>query len=161
MPTDRHIVLLGLMGAGKSSVGRRVAKRLDRELIDGDVVLDERTGGMTAAEVADSEGIDALHDMEAQIALDALASTTPAVIGPAASTIEVDAVREALAHHLVVWLKAPASYLAERAVQKDHRPLLDEGAPRQLFEQQLARSEERRVGKACGRTCKSRWVRDH
>src|SRR3546814_19773363 len=87
MPTDRHIVLLGLMGAGKSSVGRRVAKRLDRELIDGDVVLDERTGGMTAAEVADSEGIDALHDMEAQIALDALASTTPAVIGPAASTL--------------------------------------------------------------------------
>src|SRR3546814_16171067 len=76
--------------------------------------------------------------MEAQIALDALASTTPAVIGPAASTIEVDAVREALAHHLVVWLKAPASYLDERAVQKDHRPLLDEGDPRELFEQQLA-----------------------
>src|SRR3546814_12954624 len=105
MPTDRHIVLLGLMGAGKSSVGRRVAKRLDRELIDGDVVLDERTGGMTAAEVADSEGIDALHDMEAQIALDALASPTPAVIGPAPSTIEVDPAREALPPHPGGWPK--------------------------------------------------------
>src|SRR3546814_20661141 len=86
---------------------------------------------MTAAEVADSEGIDALHDMEAQIALDALASTTPAVIGPAASTIEVDAVREALAHHLVVWPKAPASYLAERAVEQEHRPLPAAGDPRE------------------------------
>src|SRR3546814_16735518 len=95
MPTDRHIVLLGLMGAGKSSVGRRVAKRLGRDLVDGDVVLDERTGGMTAAEVADSEGIDALHDMEAQIALDALAYTPPAVIGPAPATTEVAAVTEA------------------------------------------------------------------
>src|SRR3546814_11240802 len=91
MPTDRHIVLLGLMGAGKSSVGRRVAKRLDRELIDGDVVLAERTGGMTAAAVANSESIAALHDMEEQIALDALASPTPAVLGPAASTHKVDA----------------------------------------------------------------------
>src|SRR3546814_15096822 len=131
MPTDRHIVLLGLMGAGKSSVGRRVAKRLGRDLVDGDVVLDERTGGMTAAEVADSEGIDALHDMEAQIALDALASTTPAVIGPAASTIEVDAVRQALAHPLVAWPKPPASSLAERSLSKAPPPLLDAGAPPQ------------------------------
>lgn len=135
---DRHIVLLGLMGAGKTSVGRRVAARLGRELIDGDAVLEARMGGRTAAQIAESEGIEALHAMEAEIALEALASSVPAVIGPAASVIEVDAVRDALAGHAVVWLTAPAAYLAERAVEKDHRPLLDEGDPVKLFEQQLA-----------------------
>lgn len=138
MAAVRHVVLLGLMGAGKTSVGRRVAAELERPLVDCDVMLGERTGGMTAAEVADSQGIDALHDLEAEIALDALAATAPAVIGLAASTIEVDAVRDALRDHLVVWLRAPASYLAGRAVQKSHRPLLDRGDPVELFEQQLA-----------------------
>lgn len=130
--------MLGLMGAGKTSVGRRVAKRLGRPLIDGDVVLEERTGGRTAAEVAKSDGIDALHAMEAEIALEALASTTPAVIGPAASVIEVDAVRDAMAGHVVVWLTAPAAYFAERAARKKHRPLLDDGDPLELFEHQLS-----------------------
>jgi shikimate kinase len=138
VPDDRHVVLLGLMGAGKTSVGRRVAARLRRELVDGDAVLEERTGGRTAADVAAAEGIDGLHALEAQIALEAVASTTPAVIGPGASVIEVDAVRDALAGHVVVWLTASATYLAERAVQKDHRPLLDDGDPEELFTHQLA-----------------------
>jgi shikimate kinase len=66
----RHVVLLGLMGAGKTSIGRLVAARLDRELVDGDVVLDTITGGRTAADFAAAEGIDALHEKEARIALD-------------------------------------------------------------------------------------------
>jgi shikimate kinase len=136
--TDRHLVLLGLMGAGKTSVGRRVAERLGRPLIDGDAVLEARTGGLTAAQVAEAEGIDALHALEAEIAMEALASSTPAVIGPAASVIELDVVRDALAGHLVVWLTASAEHLARKAVKKDHRPLLDEGDPVELFRHQLA-----------------------
>ena len=86
----RHVVLLGLMGAGKTSVGRRVATRLERPLLDGDEVLEDRTGGLTAADVVDREGAERLHALEAEIALDMLRSGTPAVIGPAASVIEVD-----------------------------------------------------------------------
>ncbi len=134
----KHLVLLGLMGAGKTSVGRRVAERLGRPLIDGDVVLEERTGGRTAAQIAEGEGIDALHRLEAEIAMDALASSSPAVIGPAASVIESDVVRDAMAPHLVVWLTGPAAYFAERAARKPHRPLLDDGDPLALFEHQLA-----------------------
>lgn len=141
MPSDRHIVLLGLMGSGKTSVGRKVAERVGRQLIDGDAVLRERTGGMTAAEVADSEGIGALHDLEAEIAMAALDLEEPAVIGPAASVIEVDSVRDALPHHIVVWLTASPEYLAGRAVEKEHRPLLDEGDPVELFRKQMAARE--------------------
>lgn len=137
-PADRHVVILGLMGAGKTSVGRRVAGHLGRPLIDGDAVLEERTGGLTAAQVAELQSIDELHELEAEIALEALASSTPAVIGPAASVVEVDAVRDALAGHIVVWLTASAEHLASKAAEKDHRPLLDDGDPVDLFTRQLA-----------------------
>lgn len=143
-----HVVLLGLMGAGKTSIGKRVAARLGMPLVDGDVWLEERTGGRTAAEVAAEAGIESLHDLEAQVALDALAEPAPSVIGPAASVIEAPAVLEAMAAHLVVWLRAEATYLADRAVRKDHRPLLDDGDPVALFEGQLARREPLVLGVA-------------
>ncbi|MFP5254817.1 MAG: shikimate kinase [Acidimicrobiia bacterium] len=137
MTVDRHVVLLGLMGGGKTSVGRRVAARLGRPLIDGDEILQERFG-QTAALIADAEGIERLHELEAEIALEALSSRDPAVIGPAASVVELDAARQALAAHLVVWLAGSAAYHARKAVKKDHRPLLDDGDPLVLFEHQLA-----------------------
>ncbi len=133
-----HVVLLGLMGAGKTKVGRRVAERLDRPLLDGDDLLEERRGGRTAREVAEAEGIDALHAMEAQLALEMLATAPPAVIGPAASVIEVEAVRDAMAGHLVVWLTGPVELLAEQAAGKDHRPLVHERDPEALVAEQLA-----------------------
>lgn len=137
MEPVRHVILLGLMGSGKTSVGRRVADRLARPLLDGDEILDQRVG-RTAAQVAAAEGIARLHDLEAEIALEALSSTTPAVIGPAASVVEADVVRNAMAGHVVVWLAGSAAYHAGKAAQKDHRPLIDDGDTLVLFEQQLA-----------------------
>lgn len=140
MSSTRHVVLLGLMSSGKSSVGRRVAKRLDRPLVDGDDVLEARHG-RTAAEIADGEGIERLHELEVEVAMDALADDEPAVIGPAASAIDSAEFRAALRGHRVVWLKAPATYLADRAAKKDHRPLLGDGEPLALFQRQLAERE--------------------
>jgi shikimate kinase len=135
---DRHVVLLGLMGAGKTSVGRRVAKRLGRPLLDCDARLEELTGGRTAADVAEADGIERLHELEAEIAVELLGSTTPAVIGPAASAIEVEAVRDAMAGHIVVWLTGDVVRLALDAGDKSHRPLLDDGDPVELFRHQMA-----------------------
>ena len=64
----RHVVLLGLMGAGKTSIGRVVAERLGLPLIDGDERLAELTGGRTAAEISEERGLGVLHDLEAEIA---------------------------------------------------------------------------------------------
>ena len=138
-PTDdRHVVLLGLMGAGKTSVGRRVAARLTRPLLDGDEVLAERMDGRTAADIVEQEGAERLHALEAEIALDLLRSTTPAVIGPAASVIEVDAVRDALAGQFVVWLTGSVERLAADAASKPHRPFVGTGDPVELFTRQMA-----------------------
>ena len=134
-----HVVLLGLMGAGKTSIGTVVAERLGRPLIDGDERLAELTGGRTAAEISDERGLDALHALEAEIALAALAAADPAVIGPASSVCESAAVRDALQRARRGLAAAPrSSYLVANAVQKSHRPLLDRGDPAELFEEQLA-----------------------
>ena len=126
------------MGAGKTSVGRRVAARLERPLLDGDEVLAERTGGRTAADIVDAEGAEHLHALEAEIALDMADSSTPAVVGPAASVIEVDAVRDALAGHDVVWLTGSVERLAADAAGKPHRPFVDQGDPLDLISRQMA-----------------------
>jgi shikimate kinase len=133
-----HVVLLGLMGAGKTEVGRRVAERLDRPLLDCDDELEHRMDGRTAREISEAEGIEVLHQLEAEVAMDMLATSTPAVIGPAASVIEVDAVRDALVGHVVVWLTGPVPLLAESAAGKDHRPLVHEVDPEVLIADQLA-----------------------
>ena len=134
----RHVVLLGLMGAGKTSVGRRVAARLERPLLDCDEVLAERTGGKTAAEIAEASGAAHLHALEAEIALDMVRSSTPAVIGPAASVVEVEVVRDALADHFVVWLTGPVERLAADAAGKPHRPFLEDRDPLELLTAQMA-----------------------
>lgn len=133
----RHVVLLGPMGSGKTSIGTLVAKDLGRALIDGDQELEARTGGRTAADVAREEGIERLHDLEADVALAALGRDQAAVVGPAASVAESAAVRTELARHLLVWFVAPAEYLATAAVGKSHRPLLDSGDPVDLFRRQF------------------------
>jgi shikimate kinase len=126
------------MGAGKTSVGRRVAARLGRPLLDCDEVLAERTGGRTAADIAEADGGDRLHELEAEIALDMVSTSDPAVIGPAASVIEVEAVREALAGHFVVWLTGPIEQLAADAASKSHRPFLEDTDPLELLSRQMA-----------------------
>ena len=127
-----------MMGSGKTSIGRRVAERLGRPLMDGDAVLEERTGGRNAADLVAEEGAERLHELEAEIAIEALASSVPAVIGPAASVIEVDAVRDALVGHIVVWLTGPIPYLAEEAQGAAHRPFVNDGDAVALFAEQMA-----------------------
>ena len=107
-------------------------------MVDGDDLLADYTGGRTAAEVAEAEGIDALHELEVEIALTALASSDPAVIGPAASVCESAVVRDHLVGHVVVWLTAPIAHLARKAVKKGHRPLVHDQDPVELLTHQRA-----------------------
>ena len=126
------------MGAGKTSVGRRVAARLYRALLDCDEVLGDRTGGRSAADIAEAEGADRLHALEAEIALDLVRTTTPAVVGLAASVIEVEAVRDSLTDNFVVWLTGAVERLAADAASKPHRPFVGDGDPLELLTRQMA-----------------------
>jgi shikimate kinase len=120
----RHIVLVGLMGTGKSSAGRPLARALGREYVDNDDALKARTG-QTAREIASTDGFAVLHDLELDLLRDALERDDPSVIGAAASVADTDAGAAMLEQPFVVFLRATPEPLAARlaASDKPHRPL--------------------------------------
>ncbi|HKY66774.1 MAG TPA: shikimate kinase, partial [Acidimicrobiales bacterium] len=111
MPT-RHVVLIGSMGAGKTTIGDRVARALGRPLVDSDQVLADE--GPDAAVIAQTEGVAELHDRECRQLRAALASPEPAVVAAAASIVEAPACRSALDGHAVVWLHVDPDVAASR-----------------------------------------------
>jgi shikimate kinase len=123
---DLHLVLIGLMGVGKSTVGRRLAERLGRRFVDTDVVIAQHTG-RTVREIFLDEGEQAFRLLESEVLLEALADATPSVIAAAGGVVLDPSNRDALseADARVVWLVASADVLAERVRSGGHRPLLD------------------------------------
>ena len=131
----RHIVLVGAMGSGKTTIGRRLAASFGRKFLDNDELLEQRTGTTAAALVA-RDGIDALHQLEATTVLDALRTEPAAVIAAAASTIEDPEVRSALRERAWVgWLRADPATLAARMPETGTRPFAGADPARLVAEQ--------------------------
>ncbi len=123
---DSSIVLVGMMAAGKTSVGRRLARSRGWEFFDSDIQVEARTG-RTVAEIWRTDGEAVFRRLEAQVLSDALASTTPRVIAAAGGTVLDPENRRLIARHRpVVWLRARPETLAGRLGSAVHRPLLDE-----------------------------------
>jgi len=122
-----HLVLVGLMGTGKSTVGRMVAERLGRRFRDSDQEIEDRTG-RTVREIFAAEGEDVFRDLETEVLRDALASAEPSVIAAAGGVVLRATNREALraAGSRVVWLLADPAMLVDRVTAGGHRPLLDD-----------------------------------
>lgn len=117
----RHVVVVGLMGAGKSAVGRRLATRLGWPWRDSDGDIQEATG-LTVRELRDRDGVEAMHALEANHLQDALAAPGPSVVSAAASTVDVPDCRAAMTAPdvAVVWLRATPRVLAQRFASLDH-----------------------------------------
>jgi shikimate kinase len=107
------------MGVGKSAVGARLAADLARPLIDSDAELAAR--GESAAEIARSQGVGALHRLECELLLDALATPRPAVVAAAAGVVDLQECRQALRAASVAWLRAGPELLASRVGRAAHR----------------------------------------
>jgi shikimate kinase len=114
MDDGRHLVLVGMMGVGKSSVGRRLALRLGRQFLDTDKLIEEEAG-CTVAEIFAAEGEPAFRALEAAAVRRALDSQPFAVIAFGGGAV-LDPITRGLARQLalVVWLQAPARELARR-----------------------------------------------
>jgi shikimate kinase len=113
------------MGVGKSTTAEQVAARLGWPWRDSDRDIETRTG-RNGREIAGTDGVPALHELERAVLLDALASDEPTVITAAGSTIESAACRAALAARAtVVWLTLDAPELAERIASGSHRRPMD------------------------------------
>jgi shikimate kinase len=123
----RHIVLVGLMGTGKTTVGSILAQRLGCALVDSDALVEAREG-RTVRDIWRADGEAAYRVMETAALRDGLASDEPAVIAAAGGVVLSAENRRLLAESgaCVVWLQADASVLLERVRAQPHRPLLDD-----------------------------------
>jgi shikimate kinase len=121
-----HIVLVGMMGSGKSSVGRALASRLERPLFDSDEMVEEEAG-RTIREIWEVNGESAFRELETQALVDSLDRDEPSVIATGGGVVLLDRNRQLLtdsdAH--VVWLMLDIEMLLDRVRNGVHRPLLD------------------------------------
>lgn len=117
--------LIGMMGSGKSSVGRALAERVGEPFHDTDKLVEERAG-MSISELFETIGVTAFRDLEAQ-AVEAV-STQRGVIATGGGVVLDRRLRELMAGTgVVVHLSAPPETLAERIGSGDGRPLVQDG----------------------------------
>ena len=125
-PTHERVVLLGMMGSGKSSVGAALSASSGWPFVDNDALV-ERATGRTARELLAREGEPVMRAAETAALETALGLPTPVIVATAAGTVLDPANLERLrSGGFVVWLRARAEVLATRAVGAAHRPWLDE-----------------------------------
>ncbi len=118
-------MLIGMMGSGKTTVGRSLAAALRRPLVDSDAQVEARTG-RTVREIFESDGEAAYRVLEREALVDALAQAEPSVVA-AAGGVVLDPGNRAVLQEAgtVVWLRARPEVLARRvSAGRDHRPLL-------------------------------------
>jgi shikimate kinase len=123
---DRPIVLVGLMGAGKSTVGRRLARRLGIPFVDSDDAIED-AAGYSAAEVYERFGEADFRDGERRLVA-RLIDGEIRVIATGGGAYVDPRTRELLNERAItVWLDAPIDVLADRTGRRDTRPLLRNG----------------------------------
>ncbi|HEY0148818.1 MAG TPA: shikimate kinase [Allosphingosinicella sp.] len=136
---DRCIVLVGLMGAGKSTVGRRLARRLSRPFIDSDEEI-EKAADRSVSEIFDSFGEASFRDGERRV-IARLIGGPPKVIATGGGAFMDERTRSLILERCIaVWLDADIPTLAERVTRRAHRPLLKDKDPAEV----LARLAEAR-----------------
>lgn len=139
---DRKIVLVGMMGSGKSSAGRRLAKELNTEFVDLDQSIESRCG-RSIRDIFASGGEQEFRDLEYDELRRALGEPGSWVIAAGGGIVVREATRALLARaDDVIWLRADVDVLAERVSRgRGHRPLVD-GDPKARLAALLAERED-------------------
>ena len=127
-PRPGHVVFVGMMGSGKTTVGRRVARRLGREFVDTDEAVVSGSERSIADWFAAGDEV-GFRDAEERVLAEALRQTEPLVVSTGGGVVLREASRARLRErgNTVVWLRASPAFLASRIAQKakwEERPLL-------------------------------------
>jgi len=137
---DRPVVLVGLMGVGKSTVGRRLAVRLGVPFVDSDEEIED-AAGYSAAEIFERFGERDFRDGERRLVARLVEGEIRVIATGGGAFVDANTRRLLNERAITVWLDAPVDILAERTARRDTRPLLRNSDPKAVL-QKLA--EERR-----------------
>ena len=128
----QFIVLVGLMGAGKTTLGRRIAPELGLPFIDSDSEV-EKAAGCSIGEIFDHSGEKIFRELERDVMVQLL-SQNPAVIGSGGgSFMDVNTRNLIRTKGTSIWLRADIDLLYQRAQRRTHRPLLKNDDPRKTL----------------------------
>ena len=124
----RLVVLVGMMGAGKSTIGRRLAARLRLPFVDADSEI-EAAAGMTIPEIFEIHGEPHFRDGEARV-IARLLESGPAVLATGGGSFMREETRRRIGDKAVsIWLKADADIIMRRVKRRSDRPLLQTADP--------------------------------
>lgn len=129
---DRTVVLVGLMGAGKSCIGRRLASRTGLAFIDADTEI-EKAAGCSVAEIFSRYGEAAFRDGERRV-MTRLLADKPSILAAGGGAFMDPGTRALIrAQAISVWLRADLETLVARTKGRTHRPLLNSGDARETL----------------------------
>ncbi len=133
----KTLVLVGLMGAGKSSIGRRLATRIGAEFVDADEEI-AQAAGCSIEDIFALHGETAFRDGERRV-IARLLRRPPHVLATGGGAFINDQTRAAIKQRAYsIWLRADLDILLRRVQRRDDRPLLKEGEPKEILERLIA-----------------------
>ena len=132
LSVPRTVALVGLMGAGKSAIGKRLAIRLGLPFVDADDEI-ERAAGCSIAEFFERFGETEFRAGERRV-ISRLLAGPPHVLSTGGGAYMDPETRALMRHHAItVWLRADLEVLHDRVRKRSHRPLLRQGDPREIL----------------------------
>jgi len=137
MKLTRTVALVGMMGAGKSSIGRRLATRLNVPFKDADTEI-ESAAGCSISEIFERYGEPAFRDGERKVIARLLGEPPHVMATGGGAFIDPDTRARMKAGAVTIWLRAPIDVLLARTGRRDSRPLLKNGDPRETLARLLA-----------------------
>lgn len=130
--SKRPIVLIGLMGAGKTTIGRRLAKQIGYDFVDSDAEIED-AAACSISDIFAIHGEVIFRDLEKRV-IKRLLERPNTVIATGGGAWMQPEVREIIHGKAVsIWLKANLETLLERVEKRDHRPLLEQGDKRSIL----------------------------
>lgn len=129
----RTIVLVGMMGVGKTTIGRRLAPKLGLPFFDADEEI-EKAAGMSVADLFKAHGEDSFRRGEAQV-IKRLLSEPPMVLATGGGALTTPTTRKIVSEAAIsIWLQADIETIVKRASRRNTRPLLRGGDAREILE---------------------------
>jgi len=130
---EKPIIIVGLMGAGKTSVGKALAESMEYDFVDSDDVIVERAG-MSISDIFATHGEPHFRALERDVLSDLMQDQQPHVIGTGGGAFMNDKTREVIkTAGISIFLKADLEVLLERVGTGEGRPLLEAGNPREIL----------------------------